>query len=82
MVNQIKMIGYGIIGAGMGAIVGGAIGFSIVLVNIKIGEIVSGVPGSVEGRPIDTNYAPVICLTGLEGGGIAGGIHGLILGAQ
>jgi hypothetical protein len=81
-INPIKMIGYGILGVGKGVLVGGAIGFSILFVNERIGDIVSGVPGSVEGRPLNADYTSAIMLTSIGGGGIAGGIHGLILGAQ
>ena len=82
MINPIKMIGHGILGVGSGAIVGMSIGFTVLFINERIGDIVSGVPGSVEGRPLNGDYASAIVLTGIGGGAIAGGIYGLISGAS
>ena len=82
MVNPIKLIGYGILGVGSGAIAGGSIAFAVLFVNERIGDIVSGVPGLVEGRPLNADYTSAIVLTGIGGGAIAGGIYGLISGAS
>jgi hypothetical protein len=80
--KPVQMIGFGVIGAGNGFIIGTSFGLSILLVNDSIGFILSGGQSDpVEYKPLKANEAQAVMLAGIIGPLIVGGIVGATFGA-
>jgi hypothetical protein len=80
--KPIQMVGFGILGAGSGLIIGTSVGFSILFVNDSLGYILSGGQSDpVEYKPLDAGSVQIIMLIGTVWVAMAGGIAGATLGA-
>jgi hypothetical protein len=85
--KPIQMVGFGVLGAGSGALILGAIGFSIIFVNDSIGKIQSGLydndwsnNSATKYKPLDPEIPANIFLLGIICGGLGGGVAGVVAG--
>jgi hypothetical protein len=80
--KPIQMVGFGILGAGSGLIVGASLGLSILFVNDSLGYILSGgKKDPVEYKPLGVNGANTVMLSALMYTPIIGGVAGATFGA-
>ena len=78
--KPIQMVGFGILGAGAGAINGALFGGSVILVNDIAGFVISG-GKSDQFKPLKADAAQAVMLTSLLGSLIVGGVVGATVGA-
>ncbi len=80
--KPVQMIGFGVLGAGNGLIIGASLGLSILLVNDSIGFILSGGKNDpVEYKPLKADDTQAVMLVGMIGPLIVGGVVGATFGA-
>ena len=76
------MVGFGLLGAGGGFLIGASVGSSILFVNDGIGYIRSGFqPDPVNYKPLDANTAQKVMLFAIMYTPIIGGVAGITFGA-
>lgn len=79
--KPIQMVGFGILGAGAGAISGALFGGSVLLVNDGIGFVLSGGQNDpVEYKPLKADATQAVMLTSILGSLIVGGVVGATAG--
>jgi hypothetical protein len=82
--KPIQMVGFGILGAGSGALILGGVGISIMFVNDNIGKIQSGLYdndwSTTKYKPLDPEIPANIFLLGVICGGVGGGVAGAVAG--
>ena len=80
--KPIQMVGFGLLGAGGGFLIGASVGITILNVNDGIGYIRSGFqPDPVNYKPLDANTAQMVMISAIMYTPIIGGVAGATFGA-
>jgi hypothetical protein len=80
--KPIQMVGFGVLGAGGGFLIGASVGISILFVNNGIGYIRSGFqPDPINYKPLSVDTTQMVMLSAIMYTPIIGGVAGATFGA-